>query len=38
MAYVFFLSVVVDTARWYRETAIVSEDLSIGVGAQFDFT
>lgn len=30
--------IVVDTARWYRETAIVSKDLSIAVGAQFDFT
>ncbi|PSN33933.1 hypothetical protein C0J52_23016 [Blattella germanica] len=30
--------IVVDTARWYRETAVVSEELSIAVGAQFDFT
>ncbi|XP_069688240.1 uncharacterized protein [Periplaneta americana] len=30
--------IVVDTARWYRETAVVSEDVSVAVGAQFDFT
>ncbi|XP_066993606.2 uncharacterized protein [Anabrus simplex] len=30
--------IVVDTARWYHETAVVSDELSITVGAQFDFT
>ncbi|KAJ9574035.1 hypothetical protein L9F63_008561, partial [Diploptera punctata] len=30
--------IVVDSTRWHRESAVVSQDLSIAVEAQFDFT